>query len=187
MFYALLCRSTTAFVAAVIQMLVPTAASAITYTTTAATHSMHPRECARHGQDLQVLPASSASAVSVEIQRSVERLLVGKHKFGVQFIWDRYGSAVIQRDGSALSINGTQYSHDSTEYCKIIGTLVIVSDRKLLFTGTLQLFTKNCCGVIEHTGTFTFAKRGTRKFWRLQEFNQLCNQYTCAYYLDLFE
>jgi 5-methylcytosine-specific restriction endonuclease McrA len=130
---------------------------------------------------------SSASPASFHIQRNVERLLIGKHKFGVQFIWDRYGSAVIQRDGTTLSISGAQYSNDSTEYCKVNGTIAVVDDKKLLFTGTLQLYTKNCCGVIERTGTFTFAKRGARKFWRLQEFNKLCDQYTCAYYLDLFE
>ncbi|MCS6808221.1 MAG: hypothetical protein RML40_06255 [Bacteroidota bacterium] len=130
---------------------------------------------------------STDSLAPVEVQRSVERLLIGKRKFGIQFIWNGYGLAVIQRDGNALSINGAQYSNDSTEYCKINGTLVILSNTRLLFTGTLHLYTRDCCGVIERTGTFTFAKRGKRKFWRLQEFNQLCSQYICAYYLDIFE
>lgn len=117
----------------------------------------------------------------------VERLLLGKHTFGVQFIWDGYGTSSITKEGELLKIEGKQYSKDKTEYTTINGTIKIVDERQFLFNGNLKIYTKDCCGIIDKTGEFTFKKTGKRKYWRLQGFNKLCSQYTCAYYLDVFE
>ena len=117
----------------------------------------------------------------------VEQLLLGKRIFGVQFIWDGYGSAMVTKEDGKLKISGSQFSKDKTEYCKINGEITIVDERKIIIKGNIQIFTNDCCGIINKNSEFTFAKTGSRKYWRLQEFNQLCSQYTCAYYLDIFE
>ena len=117
----------------------------------------------------------------------VEQLLLGKKIFGVQFIWDGYGSAMVTKEGGGLKISGSQFSKDKTEYCKLNGDITIVDERKIIIKGNIQIFTNDCCGIINKNGEFTFAKKGSRKYWRLQEFNRLCSQYTCAYYLDIFE
>jgi len=117
----------------------------------------------------------------------VEQLLLGKKIFGIQFIWDGYGSAMVTKESGVLKISGSQFSKDKIEYCKLNGYITIVDERKIIIKGNIQIFTKDCCGIINKNGEFTFAKTGSRKYWRLQEFNQLCSQYTCAYYLDIFE
>jgi hypothetical protein len=113
--------------------------------------------------------------------------LVGKHTFGVQFIWDQRGSATISQDWNELYIKGSQFSKDKSEYCELEGSITIISERKFTVDGTVKLFTKDCCGAIEKTGKFTFLKTGKRKFYRLQDFDQLCSANTCAYYLDIFD
>jgi len=117
----------------------------------------------------------------------IEKKLIGKKVFGVQFVWDGYGKANITKEGNTLKIVGSQFSKDQVEYCKIEGTLTFDSDKKMTFNGTIQIFTKECCGEINKTGIFTFAKTGKRKYWRLQGFDELCSSTTCAYYLDIFE
>jgi hypothetical protein len=120
-------------------------------------------------------------------KNSLKDKLIGDHNFGVQFIWDKYGTASISNNGTNLIINGTQFSNDNTEYCKINGELEVINDKTLNFTGNITIFTKNCCGLIDINGNFTFSKTGNRKYWRLQERNKLCDEYTCCYYLDIFQ
>ncbi len=117
----------------------------------------------------------------------VEKTLIGKHPFGVQMIWDGYGSAMITKEGDVIKIKGQQYSKDKSEYSKINGIITIVDEKKISFNGNIKIYSKDCCGKINKTGKFTFIKKGKRKYWKLQEFNSLCSQYTCAYYMDIFE
>ncbi len=116
-----------------------------------------------------------------------EKTLLGTHQFGVQFIWDGYGTAeIIEKDG-ALYIKGEQYSSDQEEYLLIDGTITVIDTRNFTYDGTLKLFTKGCCGLLDRTVSYTFRKTGNRKYWRLKEREDLCSPYTCAYYLDIFE
>lgn len=116
-----------------------------------------------------------------------EKLLLGKKVFGVQFIWDGYGTATITKSGDLLHITGMQFSKDETEFTKLDGDITIIDERKIQIKGRLQLYTHDCCGLIDKTGTFTFIKSGSRKYWRWQDYDSYCSKYTCAYYLDIFE
>lgn len=116
-----------------------------------------------------------------------EKALVGDHQFGVQFIWDGYGTATISEVDEKLYITGEQYSNDKEEYLIIEGSITVIDARNFTFEGHLKLFTKECCGLLDRTVRYTFRKTGSRKYWRLKEREDLCSQYTCAYYLDIFE
>jgi hypothetical protein len=118
---------------------------------------------------------------------AIETKLIGTKKAGIQFIWDTYGKAIIKKENETLLVNLEQFSKDKTEYCIVNGQLSILSAQLLSFTGTIKLYTKECCGIVEKKGTYTFFKSGKRKFYRLKEFNSLCSETTCAYYLDIFE
>lgn len=134
-----------------------------------------------------VQPKSAETVIKTNNENIVAEKLIGSHNFGVQFIWDGYGTATISKNDENFKIVGTQYSKDNNEYCKIDGDINVINDRTLKFTGSITIFTNECCGIISKNGNFTFIKTGNRKYWRLQERNELCNQYTCAYYLDIFE
>lgn len=113
--------------------------------------------------------------------------LVGTHMFGVQFIWDGYGTAEITEEDGVLKIKGEQYSNDKEEYVLLEGTISEIDERNFTVNGYLKLFTKGCCGLLDRDINYTFRKTGSRKYYRLKEREELCSQYTCAYYLDIFE
>lgn len=117
-----------------------------------------------------------------------EEALIGEHMFGVQFIWDGYGSAVISRnEAGKLIVTGAQYSSNEEEYVLLNGTLRVIDERNFVITGHLKLFTADCCGLLDRDISYTFRKTGNRKYWRLKERDELCSAYTCAYYMDIFE
>ncbi len=120
-------------------------------------------------------------------EAKVEKLLLGTRIFGVQFIWDRYGTAVVKKENEELKISGSQYSNDRSEYCKLDGTIKIIDERRIQINGHLQLYTHDCCGLIDEQATFNFLKSGDRKYWRWQDYDNYCSKFKCAYYLDIFE
>ena len=132
-----------------------------------------------------ILATSAQEATATE---SIETTLLGEHVFGVQFIWDGYGIAhITKNEAGELCIKGEQYSKDKEEYVLLEGEITIIDDRNFTITGHLKLFTKGCCGLLDRDFSYTFRKTGKRKYWRLKEREELCSQYTCAYYLDIFE
>jgi hypothetical protein len=86
-----------------------------------------------------------------------------------------------------LHIKGEQYSTNKEEYVLLEGIITVIDERNLKIKGSLKLFTEGCCGLLDREIDYTFRKMGNRKYWRLKERNDICDQYTCAYYLDIFE
>ena len=123
----------------------------------------------------------------IKPKNETQNTLVGSHTFGVQFIWDGYGTAKITEEEGVLKIKGEQYSNDKEEYVLLDGTIIVIDDRSFRVEGHLKLFTKECCGLLDREINYTFRKTGKRKYYRLKEREELCSQYTCAYYLDIFE
>ncbi|WP_273567771.1 hypothetical protein [Maribacter halichondriae] len=113
--------------------------------------------------------------------------LIGTHKFGIQFIYDGYGTAEISEVDGELYIKGSQYSEDKEEYVLLEGKITVIDERNFTVDGDLKLFTEGCCGLLDRKVTYTFRKTGNRKYYRLKERDDLCSPYTCAYYLDIFE
>ena len=76
--------------------------------------------------------------------------LIGSHLFGVQFIWDGYGSAKISKNQEGvLHIKGEQYSNNKEEYVLLDGIITIIDERNIKIKGTLKLFTEGCCGLLD--------------------------------------
>ena len=117
-----------------------------------------------------------------------EDMLVGEHRFGVQFIWDGYGSCTITKEEDGFKITGSQFSKDKEDYVLIKGTISIIDDRVFRVTGSLKTNIKDCCGKVEKQGAFTFRRWGKRRFWRVQnpERENLCDMHVCHYYIDIF-
>ncbi len=120
-------------------------------------------------------------------QQKLAESLIGNHQFGVQFIWDGYGNSTIVEKNGILHFKGAQYSNDKEEYLLMEGTITIIDERNFTFSGSLKLFTKGCCGLLDRDVNYTFRKTGKRAYWRLKEREDLCSQYQCAYYLDIFD
>jgi len=138
---------------------------------------------------LLLLLSFSFSLLSAQNTSQVaEDALIGEHMFGVQFIWDGYGTAKITRnEAGELIIKAEQFSSNKEEYVYLNGKIELIDDRNFTITGHLKLFTEGCCGLLDREVSYTFRKTGNRKYWRLKERDDLCDQYTCAYYMDIFE
>jgi serine/threonine protein kinase len=134
----------------------------------------------------QAAADNKAMAISQEETSPYEKMLLGTKIFGVQFIWDKYGTATISKINGIIEINGEQWSNDRTEYAIINGRITIKDDRTLIFNGNLKLFTKDCCGEINLNKSFTFKRFGDRQYYRLQERNSLCPANSCFYDMDIF-
>lgn len=130
----------------------------------------------------------SLNAAGQGKQETAENKLLGEHPFGVQFIWDGYGTCTITKEKDGIKIEGSQFSKDREDYLLIKGTVKIVDERAFTVTGSLKINIKDCCGKAEKEGIFTFKRWGKRKFWRLQnpERKHLCDMYVCHYYIDVF-
>lgn len=114
-----------------------------------------------------------------------ESKLIGSWIFGIQFI-DDYGQANIYKSNGELYIEGYQSDPQQLGYCQIEGIINVVDTTRFTFQGQVGLFTEGCCGTIEWSdANLTFVKKGNRSYYRMQEIDQLCDRYTCAYYLDL--
>lgn len=118
----------------------------------------------------------------------ISESLIGKHKFGLQFIYDGYGTSEITKDEEGiLHFTGEQYSNDKEEFVLLEGVVTVIDERNFTISGNLKLFTKGCCGLLDRKIKYTFRKTGSRTYWRLKEREELCSEYTCSYYLDIFE
>jgi len=73
--------------------------------------------------------ALTFSASAQNVQDDFDTKLTGKHMFGVQFIWDGYGTAEITEEDGLLKIIGEQYSNDKEEYVLLDGVITIIDDR----------------------------------------------------------
>ena len=116
-----------------------------------------------------------------------EAALVGVHTFGVQFIWDHYGTATISQgaDGD-LWIDGEQ--RDGEDFVTVTGRVRPVDAKTIEIEGVIDTRIARCCGRRRQQSTFRLRRSGRRPYWRLQEphRNRFCDKYTCFYYIDLF-
>lgn len=106
-------------------------------------------------------------------KEAFQKNLVGQHGITLQWIsWDYRGTVKITEEDKVLKIKGIQRSRDNhTDSVSINGTLEIISDKEIQFTGKIitTVSFNNGGKPCEKEGTYTFKKTGNRRYWRLQE------------------
>lgn len=113
----------------------------------------------------------------------------GKHYLSLQWIsWEVLGEAEIKYLGdNKYSIVGQQLNSHNSDYLKISGTLEPVSDKKLIFEGTIET-------QVEHLnegkpcvkeGSRVFESTKNRKYWRLQDMEN-CEGGMVVDYVDIY-
>ena len=128
------------------------------------------------------------SNVKTTATSQVERKVLGKHMFALQWIsWEDFGTCTITKDNKGLlHCKGEQRSKENGDYLKIDGTITIINAKHLRFNGTISCFVSrlNNGKVYKRNGTFNFKARGQRKYWRLQEMER--SNDVCVDYVDIF-
>ncbi len=116
-----------------------------------------------------------------------KQMLLGRHKLSLQWIsWDYFGVATVTDKNGVLYVKGEQNQRGGTDYLKIDGTITAIEKNEFSFNGiiTMQVSYLNGGAACKREGKMTFAIKGNRKYWRLQEMDNPCGETTD--YVDIF-
>ena len=115
------------------------------------------------------------------------KMLLGTHKLSLQWIsWDYFGTATITNKAAVYSIKGSQKSRSNSDFLTIEGMIVSIDAKQFVFEGTItmQVFHINGGKPCTRQGDFTFKITGKRKYWRMQEMENPCDEATD--YVDIY-
>lgn len=129
---------------------------------------------------------------------ALEKKVVGKHLLTLQWIsWKYYGSVVIKKEADGTySCKGEQLARNckdadddcitNDDYIKLDGTIEIVDDTHLVFTGDIRekIYHMNNGEEVLRQGTYNFVATGKRKYWRMQEMKNPVDE--CVDYIDIY-
>lgn len=133
------------------------------------------------------LAAARPSQPSTEVRDAgAKQRLVGKHGFSLQWIsWEQLGSAVVSEgpDGT-LRLEGEQRAGE--DFVTIDGVIATVEATTFTFEGVIVTRVSHINGGRPCTrqGLFTFARKGKRRYWRLQAMDNPCEGVTD--YVDVY-
>jgi hypothetical protein len=116
-------------------------------------------------------------------------MLIGRHKLSLQWIsWDYFGTATVTQRAGVLSVKGEQRGHgqSSKDFVTVEGMIVSVDKNQFVMKGTIITRISHINGgkPCERHGDFTFKITGKRKYWRLQEMDNPCDEATD--YVDIY-
>ncbi len=116
-----------------------------------------------------------------------KRKLLGKHLFSLQWIsWNYFGKANVTQKNGVYYLKGTQKSRENDDYLEIDGVITEINSKNFKFDGkiTTKVSHINEGEPCVREGEMNFAITGKRKYWRLQEMQNPCNEVTD--YVDIF-
>ena len=116
---------------------------------------------------------------------ATRQLLLGDHLLSLQWIsWDHFGQATVIQEGDKLLLKGEQRKGE--DYLTIQGTITEVLPRGFRFYGrvTMRVSHINKGQPCVRDGDLTFMASGARKFWRMREMNNPCDE--AADYVDIY-
>ena len=115
------------------------------------------------------------------------KMLAGKHKLSLQWIsWDYFGTATVKNTHGAYSIKGEQKGQGNTDFVTIDGSITRIDAKEFTFDGKIVLQISHINGgqPCERKGEFTFKITGKRKYWRLMQMDNPCDEVTD--YVDIY-
>jgi hypothetical protein len=118
---------------------------------------------------------------------NAKKMLLGKHKLSLQWIsWDYFGTAIVTNKNGVLYLKGEQKQRAGKDYLKIDGTITLIDKNEFTFNGTIEIRVShnNNGEPCKREGEMTFAVKGKRKYWRLQEMDNPCDGVTD--YVDIY-
>jgi hypothetical protein len=116
---------------------------------------------------------------------ATRQLLLGNHLFTLQWIsWQQFGKATVTDEGGVLTLQGEQ--RKSGDYVTVQGAITEILPNGFRFQGkvTTRVSYINQGKPCVRDGNFTFLASGTRKFWRMREINNPCDE--AADYVDVY-
>lgn len=115
------------------------------------------------------------------------QMLLGRHKVSLQWIsWNYFGTANVRNRKGIYYLKGEQKGRGNTDFVKIDGVITSVDAKEFKFEGTVELQISHINGgqPCKRDGEMTFRITGKRKYWRMQEMDNPCDQATD--YVDIY-
>jgi len=113
------------------------------------------------------------------------KLLLGDHLLSLQWVsWDHFGKATVSEKSGRLSLQGEQ--RKGGDYVTVDGVIKEILPRGFRFDGVIKTRVshinqgKDCV----RKGEFTFLASGSRKYWRMQQMKNPCDEATD--YVDVY-
>ena len=139
----------------------------------------------------KVVPAVVLAAALVCAQgpaspvNATRQLLLGDHLLSLQWVsWDRFGKASVAEQAGKLMLKGEQRKNG--DFVSVDGIITAVLPKGFRFHGkvTTRVSYINKGQPCVRDGNLTFLASGARKFWRMQEMNNPCDE--AADYVDIY-
>jgi hypothetical protein len=114
-------------------------------------------------------------------------MLMGKHKLSLQWIsWDYFGTVTISNKNGVLYLMGEQRQRGGSDFVTIDGKISQINSRDFIFVGKIitQINHINGGQSCTRDGEMTFRITGKRKYWRLMEMDNPCDEVTD--YVDIY-
>jgi hypothetical protein len=131
--------------------------------------------------------SSLAQERTVINDKAAAAMLLGKHKLSLQWIsWDYFGTATVTNNAGVYSIKGSQKGRGNSDFLTIEGMIVSIDAKQFVFEGTITMQISHINGgnPCNRQGDLTFKITGKRKYWRMQEMENPCDQATD--YVDIY-
>jgi hypothetical protein len=117
------------------------------------------------------------------------QMLLGRHNLSLQWIsWDYFGTATVTNRGGTFHLKGSQRGRGAQkgDYVTIDGVITSIDAKEFAFSGkiTTRISHINNGEPCERDGEFTFRITGKRKYWRMQQIDNPCDE--AADYVDIY-
>src|SRR2546421_12684737 len=119
--------------------------------------------------------------------QAAKQMLLGAHRFSLQWIsWDYFGKATVTEKNGSLFIKGEQHGRGNDDFVTMDGRITRVDAKEFTFDGEIivQVSYNNSGQPCKRTGEMTFRITGNRRYWRLQQMNNPCEE--IVDYVDIF-
>ncbi len=134
-------------------------------------------------------PLVLAQERTVVRDRKAKQMLMGRHMMSLQWIsWDYFGTATVTERGGVMYVKGRQDGRGESkgDFVTIDGVVTEVDAKQFTFDGTVITKISHINGgeECERKGILNFRITGTRKYWRLQQMDNPCDEATD--YVDIY-
>lgn len=135
---------------------------------------------------LFVVPAFAQERTRINSTSAV-KMLLGRHMLSLQWIsWDHFGTATVTNTRGVYRIKGEQKGRGNSDFLRIDGYISSIDAKEFTFQGTIitQISHINDGEPCTREGEFVFRITGNRKYWRLMQMDNPCDQATD--YIDIY-
>jgi len=138
---------------------------------------------------LTVIPGTAFGQQRTVINdRNAARMLLGRHRLSLQWVsWNYFGTANVTNTNGVYRIKGEQLGRGkNTDYVRIDGVITSISPKEFKFDGKVEMRVSHINGgqPCLREGELTFAITKNRRYWRMQEMDNPCDQVTD--YVDIY-